>query len=72
MDIQTPKNRFDPLDYAISQKILTTINGSGDQYKMLLQELKDGCSNMNHSSSHIDRMLKAAEDNYGFYQFFSK
>lgn len=71
MDTQTPGNRFAPLDYAVSQKILPIISGVGEQYKKLLTELQDECASLPSCSSHISRMIKAAED-MGFYQFFTR
>ncbi|MDR3334511.1 MAG: AAA family ATPase [Treponema sp.] len=72
MDMQTMETQFAPLDYAIAQKILPIINGIGDQYKTLLTTLKTVCDGMPLCLGHIERMLKAADENLGFYQFFAK
>jgi hypothetical protein len=65
-------NWIAPLDYAVSQKILPIINGTGKHYQTLLTELRETCRNMPLCEYHIARILKAAEENMGFYQFFAK
>jgi hypothetical protein len=72
MDTQTSENRFAPLDYAVSQKILPIINGTGERYQNLLKGLKEECKHMPLCHKHITRILKAADENMGFYQFFAK
>ncbi|MHB9293270.1 hypothetical protein Holit_02391 [Hollandina sp. SP2] len=72
MDTQTSENRFAPLDYAVSQKILPIINGTGERYHNLLKGLKEECKSMPLCHHHITRILKAADENMGFYQFFAK
>jgi hypothetical protein len=72
MDMQGMETQFAPLDYAISQKILPIINGIGEQYKTLLTHLKTVCDGMPLCLNHLERMLKAADENLGFYQFFAK
>ena len=73
MEHDTPATRFSPLDYAFSQKILPTINGNGENYRILIEELQKECTaqNMPISAKHLDRMKRIAESNMGFYQFFS-
>lgn len=73
MERDTPATKFAPLDYAFSQKILPTINGTGDNYRMLIEELTKECTeqNMPISAKHLVRMKRIAENNMGFYQFFS-
>ncbi|MDR2536025.1 MAG: AAA family ATPase [Treponema sp.] len=61
-----------PLDYAVSQKILPIINGTGKHYQTLLTELWEACRMMPLCDFHIGRILKAAGENMGFYQFFAK
>lgn len=73
MERYTPATKFAPLDYAFSQKILPTINGTGDNYRMLIEDLMKECTvqNMPISAKHLERMKRIAESNMGFYQFFS-
>lgn len=73
MERDTPATKFAPLDYAFSQKILPTINGAGDNYRMLIEDLTKECTtqNMPISAKHLARMKRVAENNMGFYQFFS-
>jgi hypothetical protein len=66
------ETRFTPLDYAISQKILPVINGTGRQYQTLLKDLQEACKSMPLCDYHIGRIIQAAEENMGFYQFFAK
>lgn len=73
MERDTPTTKLAPLDYAFSQKILPTINGTGENYRMLIEELMKECTaqNMPISAKHLERMKRVAENNMGFYQFFS-
>jgi hypothetical protein len=61
-----------PLDYAVAQKILPGINGAGKHYRALLTELKESCKMMPLCDYHLRRILGAADENMGFYQFFAK
>ena len=74
MEHDTPSTKFAPLDYAVSQKILPTINGTGDNYRELIDELIKECTaqSMPLTAKHLVRMKSIAENNMGFYQFFSK
>ena len=74
MERDTPVTKFAPLDYALSQKILPTINGNGENYRMLIEDLLKECTsqNMPISAKHLERMKRVAENNMGFYQFFSR
>lgn len=73
MERDTPVTKFAPLDYALSQKILPTINGNGENYRMLIEDLLKECTaqNMPISARHLERMKRVAENNMGFFQFFS-
>ena len=73
MERDTPATKFAPLDYTLSQKILPTINGNGDNYCMLIEELSKECTpqNMPITAKHLERMKRSADNNMGFYQFFS-
>lgn len=73
MERDTPATKYAPLDYALSQKILPTINGNGENYHKLIEDLLKECTaqNMPISAKHLERMKRVAENNMGFYQFFS-
>ena len=76
MDTTTARTSLAPIDYAIAQKILPTINGYGESYKNLIEELRDQVA-INENSmpltyNHLERMKKAANENMDFYQFFAK
>jgi hypothetical protein len=73
MERDTPATKFAPLDYAFSQKILPTINRTGENYCKLIDDLMKECTaqNMPISAKHLERMKRIAESNMGFYQFFS-
>lgn len=73
MEHDTPTTKFAPLDYAFSQKILPTINGTGENYRLLIEDLLKECTaqNMPISAKHLERMKRVAENNMGFFQFFS-
>lgn len=74
MDRDTPTTKFAPLDYALSQKILPTINGNGENYRSLIEDLLKECTaqNMPISAKHLERIKRVAENNMGFFQFFSR
>jgi hypothetical protein len=74
MECDTPATKFAPLDYALSQKILPTINGNGENYRGLVEDLLKECTaqNMPISAKHLERMKRVAENNMGFFQFFSR
>ena len=74
MERDTPVTKLAPLDYAFSQKILPTINGSGDNYRKLIDDLMIECTqqNMPISARHLERMKYSEEKNMGFYQFFAR
>lgn len=73
MERDTPVTKLAPLDYALSQKILPTINGNGENYRSLIENLLKECTaqNMPLTAKHLERMKRAAERNMGFFQFFS-
>lgn len=73
MKRDTPETRFAPLDYAVAQKILPTINGTGASLDELVKQLKEECSesNMPICSKILNRMQENATDNMGYYQFFT-
>lgn len=73
MQKDTPETRFAPLDYAIAQKILPTLNGIGENYDLLFEKLQEECGNGNMPlcSKIIERMKKKAKENMGYYQFFA-
>jgi Chromosome segregation ATPases len=73
MDRQSAESRFAPLDFAVAQKILPIICGSGDQYKKLIEELEKECNSMPLCFKHIERIKKVSKETLGgYYQFFSK
>ena len=73
MDTSREENRFAPLDYAVSQKILPTLNGTGEKYRGLVDALLTRCSGkLPLCHQHLLRIKEAAENNLGFYQFFTK
>lgn len=74
MECNKPSTRLAPLDYAFSQKILPGINGSGDDYKFLFDQLMKECTeqNMPLTAHHLARMQRSADHNMGYYQFFAR
>lgn len=73
MQKDTPETRYAPLDYAIAQKVLPTLNGVGDDFNLLFDKLQEECGNDNMPlcSKIIERMKKKANENMGYYQFFA-
>jgi hypothetical protein len=73
MDTSREENRFAPLDYAVAQKILPMLNGTGEKYGNLVNALLTSCSDkLPLCQRHLLRIKEAAENNLGFYQFFTK
>lgn len=66
---KTATNPYPALDYAISQKVLTTINGSGTTHKQLVNDLEALCTQLPLTLAHLRRMQANAQS-YGLYQFF--
>ena len=74
MSRSTPDTKYAPLDYAVAQKILPTINGTGDRYHFLVEELLKECTeqSMPLSARHLKRIARNGGADLGFYQFFSR
>lgn len=62
---------FAPLDYAMAQKILPTLSGSGERMKTCLTEFQRKCDGkLPRTASLLARMLEAGKHNMEMYQFF--
>ena len=74
MSRNSPTTRFAPLDYAVAQKILPTINGSGERYRILIEKLIAECGeqNMPLCARHLKRIQRTGGAELGFYQFFAR
>lgn len=74
MQRNSPNTRYAPLDYAVAQKILPTINGTGERYKQLIEELLKECNEqyMPLCSKHLQRIQRNGGADLGFYQFFAR
>ena len=61
------------LDYAVSQRILTHIDGSGEKYGQQLEDIRKFCSekNLRVSAEVLSSILKNGEDSMQYYQFFA-
>lgn len=70
MDVD--REQYAPLDYAVAQKILPLINGSGENYKRLLNTLLEKCGNLPLCQMHLKRIINFADKNMGYYQFFAR
>lgn len=60
------------LDYAIAQRILPHISGSGEKFRGKLDELSNICreNNLIHSASIIRDIVNYGDDRMQYYQFF--
>ncbi len=60
------------LDYAIAQKILPQINGSGETVANVLNDLKSFAQdkNLNMTSSMLDEIISRGENTMQFFQYF--
>lgn len=74
MKCNTPGTKLAPLDYAVAQKILPTINGTGPRYENLIKELLAECTDqsMPICAKHLHRIERNGSADLGFYQFFSR
>lgn len=74
MQRNTPNTKYAPLDYAVAQKILPTINGTGERYKLLVEELLKECNEqyMPLCAKHLKRIQRNGGADLGFYQFFAR
>ena len=61
------------LDYAISQRILPHVNGSGEQYGNNLRTLANLCSdtNLRLSAEILTEIIQRGEDTMQYYQYFA-
>ncbi|MBE5897254.1 MAG: hypothetical protein E7281_05770 [Lachnospiraceae bacterium] len=61
------------LDYAISQKLIPKIAGSGEEYEAWLESIREYCShnNLNQSSSIIGEIIERGNKQMKYYQYFS-
>lgn len=60
------------LDYAVLQRILPKINGSGEDFETWLKSLSQICSNngLSYSSQMINDIIAKGSDNMKYYHFF--
>lgn len=74
MQCNSDSTMYAPLDYAVAQKILPTINGSGERYKHLVEELLKECNEqtMPLCAYHLKRIKRNGGADLGFYQFFAR
>jgi MoxR-like ATPase len=74
---ETDDTKIEPdiiaLDYAISQRILPRISGSGDEFEEWLNDLKVLCNNngLIKSAGLIDEMIIRGNQQMNYYQFFN-
>lgn len=61
------------LDFAVSQRILPHINGSGEKYRDYLIKIKDFCAakNLRLSSEIISEIIMRGEESMFYFQFFA-
>ncbi len=61
------------IDYAVSQKVLPKISGSGEEYEAWLNELQDYCNgkNLMHSAEIIDDIINRGNKRMKYYDFFN-
>lgn len=60
------------LDYAVAQKLLPKINGSGDLYLKFLEKLQDICeeNNLVKCERHLRDIIKRGKASMNYYQYF--
>lgn len=67
-------NNYVVLDFAVSQKILPSINGYGIKYKNFLENLITICDlhSMPKSYHIIKKIIEDGSNNMDYYQFFGR
>lgn len=63
-------NRYDPIDFAVAQKVLPGISGPRENCEALLDDLAAACSGLPQTLKIIDNMKSSGETS-GYYQFFA-
>lgn len=60
------------LDYAIAQKVITKISGSGENYRKSLENLHQYCKeqNLTMTSNQLERIIRNGEKSMDYYEFF--
>ena len=60
------------LDYAVAQKLLPKINGSGKAYRDFLDKFKELCekNNLEKSRTILANIIKRGEASMSYYQYF--
>ena len=72
MDETKTDPKFVALDYAVSQRILPKILGSGEQFGLWLEEFKNYCSNqgMNMTKRLLEDIIERGNRQMKYYNFF--
>lgn len=72
--IDKENDSYLPLDYAIAQKILPMLNGYGDEFKEMLEKLSKVFDNagLSKCKNITEKMLRAGNREYDYYQFFAR
>lgn len=69
MDMSTAETAYAPVDFAVSQKLLPSLNGPAERLEGLLDDLA-GIGGLGRTASRIEHMLKVGQDS-GYYQYFA-
>ena len=69
MDMSTAETAYAPVDFAVSQKLLPSLNGPAERLEGLLGDLA-GIGGLGRTAGRIDHMLKVGQDS-GYYQYFA-
>ncbi len=68
----TKASALSPLDYAVAQKVLPSLNGTGDKFGQFLEELEKACAGLEKSCAILRRMQNKGKDNLYVYNFFAQ
>ena len=64
-------DRQNAVDYAIAQKVLPQINGSGKVYLEFLESIAVTCKNLNRSSQIISKIIEVGKKEHNYFNFFN-
>ena len=72
--MNTEKNHYVALDYAVAEKVLPMIDGYGDMYKAFLEELLKACDISKMPKCHLilESIIKKGNANMQYYKFFAR
>lgn len=72
-DLMKEGDQFKPLDYAISQKLLPLINGYGEDYGSILQDIREMAQkySLDKCNKILSKIIEVGKKEHHYYHFFN-